>query len=116
IFKALNKNYPQNWCGTPLQNINKNDKNKVTFAEYHGHGVRSSAYMLRKGPWKLLYNVDAPHQLFNLEEDPEELNNILHNEPKVFKDLKNELYNICSPEEESKKVDRFIEKQLEQSI
>ncbi|MFW6007034.1 MAG: sulfatase-like hydrolase/transferase [Halanaerobiales bacterium] len=116
IFKALNKNYPQNWWGTPLQNINKNDKNKVTFAEYHGHGVRSSAYMLRKGPWKLLYNVDAPHQLFNLEEDPEELNNILHNEPKVFKDLKNELYNICSPEEESKKVDRFIEKQLEQSI
>ena len=39
--------------------------------------TRASAYLVRQGNWKLIYNADAPHQLFNLESDPNELTNKL---------------------------------------
>ena len=40
------------------------------FAEYHAAGSRRGVSMLRDGPWKLIFHVDAPAQLFNLIEDP----------------------------------------------
>lgn len=112
IFKSLDKVYPENWWGEPLQTIKKNDKSRVVFAEYHGHVFRGSAYMIRKGKWKLIYNAKAENQLYNLENDPDELNNIIEKRPEIYDELKQELLNFCSPEIESKKAEDFIEKQL----
>ena len=42
------------------------------FAEYHAAGSRRGAFMLRDGPHKLIYHVDAPRQLFDLAADPDE--------------------------------------------
>ncbi|WP_240790951.1 sulfatase-like hydrolase/transferase [Roseomonas sp. AR75] len=42
-------------------------------SEYHASGSREAAYMLRDGRWKYVRYVTYPAQLFDLEEDPEEL-------------------------------------------
>jgi len=52
------------------------DDDPPVFSEYHGTGSRSAAYMLRAGRWKYVYYVDYEPQLFDLETDPEELNDL----------------------------------------
>ena len=98
--------------GTPLQAVGQ-DEDRTVFCEYHGHGVRSGAFMLRKGPWKLLYNMDAPHQLFHLEKDPHELHNVIEPEPRVFQLLAQELRRFCCPEAEDERAHSFVRRQLE---
>ncbi len=107
IFHALGKVRPPDWWGAPLQTIPADDPTRAVFAEYHGHGTRSGAFMVRRGPWKLLYNLAAPHQLFNLEEDPHELRNRTASEPAVLTDLERELRRFCSPEQENRRAHEF---------
>lgn len=83
------------------------------FSEYHGHGARHSAFMIRKGKWKYIHHVVAPHQLFDLDRDPDELQNVYQAHPAVAADLEKELRSICDPEAEDDRADRFIEAQLE---
>src|SRR5690606_38155403 len=47
--------------------------NRTVFSEYHGMGSRTAAYMIRKGPYKLVHYADYEPQLFDLSADPEEL-------------------------------------------
>ena len=113
MFKSVGAKRPEDWAGVPLQNIETNDKERVVFSEYHGHWVRGSSYMVRKGEWKLIYYIDAPNQLFNLKEDPDEINNIYKEKPKKVKELEKELRKICNPEVEYKRAKEFQEKQME---
>jgi choline-sulfatase len=46
---------------------------QTAFAEYHGLGSLNASYMLREGASKLVYHVGMPAQLFDLEQDPDEL-------------------------------------------
>lgn len=112
LFHAVDKRRPEAWWGTPLQSIPTSDPERVVFSEYHGHGVRSGAFMIRRGDWKLIYNMAAPHQLFNLREDPNELTNVWANHPKVGRSLVRDLYAICDPEVENENAHRFEERQL----
>lgn len=50
-----------------------NDPGREVFGEYHAAGAISGAFMLRLGPWKYIHYAGLPPQLFNLETDPEEL-------------------------------------------
>ena len=43
-------------------------------SEYHGEGVMRPCFMVRLGPWKLIYIHGAEAQLFNL--DPDEWDNL----------------------------------------
>lgn len=55
--------------------------------------------MLRKGDWKLVHYVGYPNQLFNLRDDPDEVNDP-SSEPDcvaVLRDLMSELTKICDP-------------------
>jgi len=54
--------------------------------------------VIRQGDWKLLYNMQAPHQLFNLKEDPEELRDVWQAEREVASQLEKELRKVCDPE------------------
>jgi choline-sulfatase len=113
IFRATGAQRPADWVGMPLQDIPVNDKDRVVFAEYHGHGTRGGAFLIRKGDWKLLFNAEAPHQLFNLADDPDELNNVYDKFPDTAKELEQELRSICSPEKENDKAHSFQEAQLQ---
>lgn len=75
------------------------DASHVVFSEYHGMGSKTAAYMLRKGPWKLVHYADYGPQLFDLASDPEELNDLAAdaNARPVLDELQAELRHICDP-------------------
>jgi choline-sulfatase len=48
------------------------------FAEYLAHGVTGPMAMLRRGRYKLNYSLGDPPELFDLESDPEEMQDLAH--------------------------------------
>lgn len=75
------------------------DADRVVFSEYHGMGSKTAAYMIRKGHHKLVYYSDYPPQLFDLAEDPEELNDLAAdaNARPILEELTAELLKVCDP-------------------
>ena len=56
-----------------LQGISGHD---TVFAEYCGEGTIAPMMMIRRGPWKYITCPADPPQLFNLEDNPLELENL----------------------------------------
>lgn len=112
-FEAVGVRQPEGWLGTPLQSIPQDDPERVVFSEYHGHGAPAGSYLIRKGNWKLIYYVGAPNQLFDLGNDPEELNNLYDSEAEKAAELETDLREICNPENESERAIAFQKKQLD---
>jgi choline-sulfatase len=52
-----------------------------TWGEYLAEGTVAPMYMLRRGPWKFIHTPTDPDQLFNLMDDPDELNNLATKHP-----------------------------------
>lgn len=113
IFQSVGAKRPANWHGQPLQAVDANDNQRVVFSEYHGHGATASAYMIRKGDWKMLYHLGAPTQLFNMASDPEERQSLAEQEPAKVKELMANLREICDPDLENERCETFIQNQLE---
>jgi len=113
IFRATDAIRPASWWGTPLQDIPHDDPERAVLAEYHGHGTRSGTFMVRKGPWKLLFHAAAPHQLFHIASDPDELVNRYGECPEVAADLERELRARCDPEMEFERAHAFERHQIE---
>lgn len=73
---------------------------RVILSEYHAAGSNTAAFMLRQGRYKLVYYVGHAPELFDLENDPEELHD-LASDPRyatALKELHAQLYAICDPE------------------
>lgn len=51
-------------------------KSDTVFGEYMGEGTLAPTVMIRRGPWKFVYCPLDPPMLYNVEEDPQELNNL----------------------------------------
>ena len=76
------------------------EPDRIIFSEYHAAGAVSGAFMLRQGRWKLIHYVGFADELFDLEDDPEELHDLAP-QPElasVRQDLHAELNRICNPE------------------
>jgi len=66
---------PGDWPGTDLAHIasRPDDPDRIVFAEYHGAGSISGAYMIRWRSYKYIhYAGHLPPMLFDLDGDPEE--------------------------------------------
>lgn len=113
LFCATGTTRPPEWWGSPLQDVPLDDPGRVALSEYHGHGTRSGTFLIRKGRWKLLYHAAAPHQVFDLATDPEELDNRYPSEPAVAADLEAELRSRCDPEDEFARAHDFERHQLD---
>ena len=113
VFSTTGASHPASWLGTPLQDLAADDGDRVVFSEYHGHGTRAGSFMVRRGDWKLIHNVAAPDQLFDLANDPEELDNRLEANPNKAEELAAALAEVCDPEAEDRKAEAFWEKQVE---
>jgi choline-sulfatase len=53
----------------------------TAWGQYLAEGVVTPMHMLRRGPWKYIHCPGDPELLFNLEDDPDELNNLAPNHP-----------------------------------
>ena len=70
------------------------------FAEYHGLGASSAAFMMRRGRHKLVHYATADPQLFDLEADPGERVDLASDPTyaKVLADLTTDLRRVVDPE------------------
>ena len=53
----------------------------TAWGEYLAEGAIAPVYMLRRGAWKFIHSPVDPDQLFNLVDDPEELQNLASSHP-----------------------------------
>ncbi|MBE9398955.1 sulfatase-like hydrolase/transferase [Pontibacterium sp. N1Y112] len=94
---------PANWPGFSLNKLAAEpyDEERTVFAEYHAAGAISGAFMLRKGQYKYIHYVGFEPQLFDLNADPEEMNDIagLPEHAERIAQFETELSAICDPEE-----------------
>jgi choline-sulfatase len=60
----------------PLLTGASENPDAAAWGEYLAEGAVAPMYMLRRGPWKFIHTPSDPDQLFNLEDDPDELNNL----------------------------------------
>lgn len=72
---------------------------RVVFSEYHAAGAATGAFMLRQGNYKYVHYVDMPPQLFNLKDDPGELNDVAGRPEQLARldHFRKELAEICDP-------------------
>ena len=55
------------------------DQERTVFSQYHASASPTGGFMLRKGKYKFNYYVDYPPELFDLEADPDEKNDLAGN-------------------------------------
>lgn len=88
--------------GKSLWNIaaQDDDTSRVAFSEYHAVGAVTGAFMIRKGRFKYIHYVGYQPQLFDLDADPRERNDLSADasHAHVLSDLEAELLAICDPE------------------
>lgn len=82
------------------------DRERIAFSEYHAAGSPSASYMLRKGHFKFIYYVRFAPELFDLEADPEESQNLAARREysATVKELEAVLRTIVDPEEEDRRA------------
>lgn len=71
--------YPNGLDGYSLSPFLKGDKPSRPdwiFSEYHGESSATSIFMVRRGVWKYIAYAGMPPQLFNLEDDPWEVDDL----------------------------------------
>jgi choline-sulfatase len=76
------------------------EQERIVFSEYHAVGSNTAAYMLRKGRWKYHYYVRQQPELFDLDADPEETNDLAASNAHaaILAMMERELRKICDPE------------------
>jgi choline-sulfatase len=88
--------------GTSLIELATQERpDRVAFAEYHAAGSGTGQFMVRKGRWKYVAYVGERPQLFDLERDPDEVDDLWDRpEHRVsLRDLDAEIRAICDPDE-----------------
>lgn len=89
-------------------------KNTRAFSEYHATGFSDGVFMIRVNQYKYVYYVGERPQLFDLESDPHELNDLAENEQfrSVLLECDQELRKIVNPEE----IDRMAKEDQARKI
>jgi choline-sulfatase len=74
---------------------------RPAFCEYHAVGCRGALYMFREGNYKYVHYIDGPPQLFDLDADPNELNNLAESaeHQAVLADLHSKLCDMIDPDD-----------------
>lgn len=63
-------------CSLVTSCIEDDNKDRTVFSEYHAAGSTTGAFMLRKGAYKYIHYLGFQPELYDLDADPEELENI----------------------------------------
>ncbi len=65
----------------PLLHGAAENASATAWGEYLAEGAIAPIYMLRRGPWKFIHSPVDPDQLFNLVDDPNEIDNLAKSHP-----------------------------------
>jgi choline-sulfatase len=88
----------------------KETPQRTVVSEYHASSSRAGEYMIRNGKWKYVYFVQYPDrpELFDLDSDPEELNDLGTNKAfsKERENCHRKLLAMLNPEEVDRKAKR----------
>ncbi len=82
------------------------EPDRVVFSEYHAAGACTGAFMIRRGRWKYIHYAGLTPQLYDLEADPEERQD-LGTDPgcaDVRRELEAELSAICDPDDVNRRA------------
>ena len=87
-----------------FETLERPDKDRLILSEFHDYGAQSGMFMLRHKKWKLIHYPGFQPQLFNLEKDPEEEENLANDKGHTHKleELSNLLKVILDPDEINK--------------
>ena len=90
----------QGWQGRPLQSfVESPEPERMVISEYHDGGSPTGVTMLRTGDWKLVYFAEGHSSLlFNLKDDPNEINNLAEIQTEICRQLTDRLFSILDPE------------------
>lgn len=97
-FAAVKDSHP----GMSLvQLANGMQPERTVLSEYHAMGSSTAAYMIRVGKYKYVHYVKYPAQLYDLEQDPDEIHDLanLPSMNSVLQECRTKLTNMLDPEE-----------------
>ena len=99
---------PEHLRGVSLMGLVRGEKDAptppFTLSEYHGGGFPSGLFAIRSGPYKFVECVGERPMLFNLEQDPLEMHDLVAEKPgdpdveDTVLCLRKMLCGVCSPE------------------
>ena len=102
-------NWDKTSDGVSFQKIqNGEEAQRSVISEYHAVASRNAWYLLRKGPYKLIYYLDSPNQLFDVINDPMESIDLAQKPEHtvLLQSMEEELRTYLDPEE----TDRIAKK------
>ena len=103
LLDILGIEIPTELPGESLLKIARNQSNdtkRAVFSEYHAMGMMDAGFMLKEGEYKLCYYVRNEPQMFNVDIDPMESNDLAsdHEYAKIRSNLEERLFEIVDPE------------------
>ncbi|MDP6049950.1 MAG: sulfatase-like hydrolase/transferase [SAR202 cluster bacterium] len=101
ILDAFDLNKVADTPGRSLFEIanENNNSERLVFSEYHGAGAVSGAFMIRDGVYKYIHYVGYDSELYNLEDDPNELINLSKHSKyqEILAYYQNHLFSMLDP-------------------
>jgi arylsulfatase K len=82
--------HPSDLAGTSLMpelHGGNPDRPDSVLCQYHGNFANTGEFMLRRGPYKYVAYAGYESQLFNVEEDPDEIDNLVLKEPDLTQEM-----------------------------
>ncbi len=105
LCEAVGLDLPVEMRGTSLLRLIRGEEDApgpgFALCEYHGAGYPGSLFAIRSGPYKYIECVGERPMLFDLEEDPHEMHDLVmerREAPQVQERMQRMLYRICCPE------------------
>lgn len=82
------------------------DPLRTVFSEYHSANSYTGSFMIRRGPWKYVYQAGLGERLFNLDADPWEENDLMPDPDRapVLEECRAALGGICDPDLVDKRI------------
>ncbi|MBI3695891.1 MAG: sulfatase-like hydrolase/transferase [Acidobacteria bacterium] len=112
VLDAANVPRPQNLRGHSLLH----GLPPFTYAESHSEGNVTGSFLIRQGDWKYVYFSWLDPLLFNLKDDPGELNNLASTHPQKLQELHQLLTSQVNPDQVTKAAFAAQDKVLQAMI